>query len=883
MILLIVTFRYNINTSSNINNIDSKFAAEMCYDMQIEKQTMGTAVASINTRDIMFPDEHHNKYPVIDFLEEYRIDAKPFVNRPFFVESVAWSNQAAYSVLKPNTKRLPRDVFTSNKSLETALKLGAYFRSDLSLNISIAGTISHAGTLLVGILPPFPGEFLNSRFLINSIMSGPHCFLSANEATSCVLHVPWYCNSDVASLDINPTFPISSPAISDAAEPGDFGTLVMYVLNPLSFSDGASTTLNITVEACFSSLDIFVPCPKYLSGNYTTQSLGGTLTQLCLESCDLNLIQDPYIVQGLQSIATAAIDASTSYTKKMVGDAIDVLRTGITYYTGLHNPNVPLINNRMITTRRNFPNNTTGEQFFEKLDPYPEIDRIVDRPIFNTDVDEMSIKHILSKPQYLGTCNVDVLDNVGTLKWARPISPFQGGLAGGARRSANNLELFHGISRAWRGSLKIHIQSVMNNKQQVKLRLLQLYNPPAEMMRATPVYADLLSAPSHLLEFTGGGQIQTIDLPYLCRNQLTPCSPDMSTEALFHGMYYIYVAQPLVISSDSPTTASFNIYMSGGDDLTFHGYATETHAMSPFVVPYPPSKSSKHLETILSELKEQAPSAQDFTTQGLTVMNEPQKDPVLESYSTSINLDTSHQERLFSPIDIRPIIRRMYQMETVSLQPGPNVVNLNKLLGEELSGSDQASFTHTTQLIAAMYYGKSAGLKIKLKAKADLDDEDFQVMFAPPQINVDTSNSTFRNSVVIPNQYLSPDVNAGSYPFPLIEMSQYSNGGSRMYEFVIPNNSFYKFIGGPQKYASTPATLAIADFGSLIIWSQRSVTTTLYSGFTDESRFGFHCMAPIFSPYTIDDKSVTAYKGSTEDGPTEAPRMKPNPFLYYTR
>jgi hypothetical protein len=882
VILLIVTFRYNINTSNNINNTDNKFASEMCYDMQIEKQTMGTAVASINTRDITIPEEHHNKYPVIDFLEEYRIDAKPFVNRPFFVESVPWSNQAAYRFLSPNTKRLPRDVFTSNKSLETALKLGAYFRSDLSLSISIAGTISHAGTLLVGILPPFPGKFINDRpYLINSIMSGPHCFLSANEATSCVLHVPWYCNSDVASLDINPVAPITSPAVSDAAEPGDFGTLAMFVLNPLSFSDGASTTLNVTIEACFSSLDIFVPSPKFLSVNYTTQGLGATLTQLCLESCERDLIQDPYIVQGLQSIATAAIDASTSYTKKMVGDAIDVLRTGIAYYTGLHNPNVPLINNRMITTRRNFPNNTTGEQFFEKLDPYPEIDRIVDRPIFNTDVDEMSIKHILSKPQYLGTCNVDVSDNVGTLKWARPISPFQGGLAGIAqyRRSANNLELFHDISRAWRGSLKIHIQSVMNNKQQVKLRLLQLYNPPAEMLKGTPVYADLLSAPSHLLEFTGGGQIQTIDLPYLCRNQLTPCSPDMSTEALFHGMYYIYVAQPLVISSDSPTSVSFNIYMSGGDDLTFHGYATETHVMSPFVVPYLSSKNSEHLETILSKLQTQTPSAQDFTTQGLTVMNEPQKDPVLESYSTSINLDTSHQERIFSPIDIRPSIRRMYQMESIALQSGPNVFKLNKLLGEEITGS----ITQTPQLIAGMYYGKSAGLKIKLKVRANLDDEDLMVMFAPPQINVDTSTNTFRNSLVSPNHSLGTIISAGGYPFPLIEMSQYSNGGSRMYEFVIPNNSFYKFIGGPQKYATTPVTLGIADFGSLIIWSRSDVTATLYSGFTDESRFGFHCIAPLFSPYTLDNESVTAYKGSTEDGPIQAPRLVPNPFLYYTR
>jgi hypothetical protein len=870
---LIVTFRFNINTSNNINNLDSKFAAEMCYDMQTQKQTMGTTVASINTRDIMFPKEHHNKYPVIDFKEEFRIDAKPFVNRPFFVESVIWSKQAAYTFLRPKTKSLPRDIFTSNKSLEVALKLGAYFRSDLSLSISIAGTISHAGTLLVGILPPFPGEFIDSKLLINSIMSGPHCFLSANEATSCVLHVPWYCNTDVASLDINPTVPIDLQAVCETSKPGDFATLVIYVLNPLAFSDGASSALNITIEACFASLDIFVPCPKYITPIYTTQGLGSVLTNVAFNLCDIMLEKDPYIVQGLQSIATAAIDATTSYSKKMVGDAIDVLRAGITYYTGLHNPNVALINNRMIVTRRNFTNNTTGEQFFEKLDPYPELDRIVDRPIFNTDVDEMSIKHIISKPQYIGTCNVNVLDPVGTLKWARPISPCQGGLEppGVSRRSANNLELFHDISRAWRGSLNIHIQSVMNNKQQVKLRLLQLYNPPIEMMRSLPTYADLLSAPSHLLEFTEGGQIHTINLPYLCRNQLTPCAPDMTLEAIFHGMYYIYVAQPLVISSDSPTTASFNIFMSAGEDLSFHGYATETFQQTAFTPPPGP----KNLTAILDLLDKS-----NFVTQGLSVMNEPQEDTVLQSYSTSISTDTSHQERLFSPIDIRPIIRRMYNVGSFDLKVGFNVYNLNKLIGEQVDGSIH---TNIPQLIAGMFYGKSAGLKIKLKVKADVSDEDFTVMFAPPQMFVDTASQTLRNSVVLPNTAMGLNTPAGTYPFPLVEMSQVLSGGSRLYEFVIPNNSFYKFIGGPQKYTNMVPTLSIADFGSLVIWSTKICSLTIFSGFTDESRFGFHCMAPLYIPYRVNDISVSAYYGTAQEGSSTAPKTTLNPFLYYTR
>jgi hypothetical protein len=829
----------------------------MCYDMQTNKQGMETSVASVNTRDIIFNKDHHDIYPVIDFPEEYRIDTKPFVNRPFFVDSVVWSNEVAYSFLTSKIVRLPRDVFTSNVSLETALKLGAYFRSDLSLNISVAGTISHAGVVLVGVLPPMPNALSTNRLLVNTLMSGPHCFLNANEATSCVLHVPWYCNTDVASLDIRPTAPTTVTALSETNVPGNFATLALMVLNPLSASASASTSLNITIEACFSSLDIYVPSPKYFNYDYSPA----------------------FQTQGLQSIATTAIDSTTTYAKQVVGDAIDVVRKGIKYYTGLHNPNVPLINNRMIVTNRNFPNNTTGDQFFEKLDPYPEIDRVVDRPIFNTAVDEMSIRHILSKPQYLGTCKVFVDDAVGKLKWARPISPFQGGLAGNGQivRMANNIELLHRVSRAWRGSLKIHIQSVMNNKQQVKLRLIQLYNPPAEILRGKPVYDGLLSAPSHLLEFTGGGQIQTVTLPYLCRNQLTPCTPNMDVEALFHGMYYVYVAQPLVISSDSPTGVSFNFYMSGGDDLTFHGYATEVinqYALVATPVVDPPVEEEKDTSEILGN---------KYYSQGLTVMNEPQKDTTLGNYSTSIDTNVSHQERLYSPIDIRPIIRRMYQLPTHLVNVGVSRINLDTYIGERLLNDTGVS---VPQLISSMYYGKSLGVKIKLKVYGTFTADDFTVMFVPPQVTGNLTQKVLNSCNVSPRPEFAPDagLNVPGYPFPFIEMAQNAHGPSKVYEFVVPNTTFYKFIGGPEKFAIMQPTLSVADFGSIIIWSKVATQITLYAGYTDESRLGFHSIAPIFGPIKRGDsnnQSASAYLGDAVSNDI-APSRILNSFLYYT-
>jgi hypothetical protein len=471
----------------------------------------------------------------------------------------------------------------------------------------------------------------------------------------------------------------------------------------------------------------------------------------------------------------------------------------------------------------------------------------------------MSIRHILSKPQYLGSFKISQTDSIGKLLWSRPISPRQGGLDSNSLCIANNIELIHYLSRAWRGSINIHFQSVMNNKQQVKIRLVQLYNPPTNVVLAYPTYASLLSAPTHLMEFTGGGQIQSVKLPYLCRNQLTPCSPDLNLDALFHGMYYVYVAQPLVISSDSPADINFNVYISVGDDCSFHGYSTEVAKQTPLIS-----------------------AVSVMTTQGITVMNEPQLNQELTSYSTGIDLNVPHQERLFAPIDIRPLIRRMYQSRTIQLIEGSNIVDLNWFLSERSDLSDSST---PLQMVASMYYGKSAGLKFKIKS---YNPVEISVAYVPVQFNIDNTGSVVRASRAGPKIKFDPSKldGAGGYPLPFIEMAQETARSTKLYEFVLPNTSLYKFIGGPEKFSPQLPVLASAGVGQLLIWSTGTTTITLYAGCTDESRFGFHCVAPIYRPIVDESdptKNSTVFLGTSGGGPLEVPRVGLNPFVYFTR
>jgi len=713
--------------------------------------------------------------------------------------------------------------------------------------------------ILAAILPPSFGVLPTSTSfftLVNTALSGPHAFLSANEATSVMLHVPWYCNSDLASLDLSKTL-ASRTSIDINNTPGNLGTLVMIVMQPLAPSDGSSTSLDLIVEAFFNSLDILVPSPKFIQYSPTPPT---QYTQ--------------FKSQGLMSIGSNIADGVTSFVKSTIGDGIDMLRSSFLKYTGLHNTNIPTINNRLIMTNRNFPNLVDAPQFFEKLDPFVTTDRIFQRPEFNTFVDEMSISHILSKKQFVGTFKVNAGDQVGRLLWTRPISPFQGGLSADSLTISNNIELFHFLSRGWRGSINIHIQSVMNNKQQVKLRLLQLYNPSLSIGSSYPQYRSILNAPSHLMEFTAGGEVQTVNLPYLCRNNITPCMRDMSSESFFHGQYYIYVAQPLANSSGSPLDINFNIYISVGDDFKYYGYSTELATMFPLI--------DLPLQTLY-----EPDSTKAFTSQGIEVMNEPQDQSSILNHSGGSGQTQEYQERLYAPIDIRPYIRRMYKTKAVKVVSSNFVIiSLDSLIGDSVVIGQNVT---PLQLITSMYYGRHIGLKIKIKNNAA---PNLTIRHIPPNYFVDDSTSLLLSCqpFLDPANYFE-NVNSASFPFPIQELPVVSHIGAgsvqNEYEVIIPNNSFYKFVGSPSVFSTTNPNLSTVGLGHLLIVSEDVVTieglSIIYVGASDETRLGFHSIAPLFAPVTTASELLTAYSGNFSTGPTAQPSTIRNKFLYYSR
>nr|WPR18048.1 MAG: capsid protein [Chemarfal virus 134] len=863
---------------------------------------------------------------------------------------------------------LPGDIIRSNPSLLSAMKIASYYRADLVLNISVAGTITHSGCVLAAVLPPTPAPFNNNshRDLINTCLSGPHAYLYANEATSVNITVPWYCNSDMATLDMELASPTYKPSVDITPINGNYATLALMVLNPLRPSQGSSTDVSIVIEACFKHLDMVVPTPRYVE--WKAESLEGLVTTS-------------------KGIGKGLLDSLSSGAKKVVGDAIDTARQAIFGWTGLHNPNIATIKERLINTNRNFPNTVDSSQYFEKLDPYTEYNRIVKQPLFGTTIDEMRIRHIVSKKQMIGTFSVTTSDVVGKLLWSRPISPYQGGLDPRDPYIANNIELMHFLSRAWRGKLNLHITSVMNNKQQVKLKVIKMYNPSISAQTGNPVYKTVANAPSHLIEYTQGGQEQTITLPFLCRNDLIPCARDFNFEAIFHGMYYIYVAQPLVVSDGSPVAIEFNVFISGGDDLTFYGYSTEKAQVLGFdqfvVTPLAKTLQSsiaknnnkRESKSIIGQKQEvplikhnthvaraegipinqepkvslprnlhkkkaenvKAQSLQSVSTvniseiihdwkaldspnipvnskrvykcifqcvsESLTVMNEPQTQDDSSMKQDAV-VDLNHVDRLAPNVDIRPYIRRMYRFAGYSTPVPAATSNSFTLPLSAIVGEDpvlRGDTSTPTILLSNMYYGKTVGFKFQIKTTILNTDFTFNTSammlncrFVPPNMNYLQSNNTVVQSTInLGNDDANPFATSsnGFYPFnfQLTPVHVNENNKSMLYEFVIPDVTFYKFMGGPNKLATAFTLftlLSTYDFGNLILTinnvSTKDLTVGLqvFAGLTDESRMGHHVIAPLVKVGALPDGTVQTLYGGNPNGVFQQPLAARSPYLY---
>jgi hypothetical protein len=770
----------------------------------------------------------YDKFPTLNSIpRELKMNFDVILDKPYYVKDVPWTtNDAIFTQI--GVLNIPDDILV-NQMLQVPFNTAAKYRTKMKLLIQVAGTPQHQGTVIVAAMPG--SSITPSRDSFNSMLQAPHVFLSANESTPVALEVPFYSQTKLRNTQYLTTVvaPVDRPWYS---------SVYFMVVNPLAPPTGGTTTVSIVVHARFIESEFYVPCNNYSSF---------------------------FLAQA--SVVSGVFDSIASSAKTITGDFIDNVRKYVKNETGLHNPNHPFINSRMIVANRNFNNTVDVPTYVEKLDPYANHDRVCDEPVFYSDRDEMLLSSILQKPQFINTITFTTANTTGAVLFSRPITPLQEKMSQTNTNMSTPLQVFGYMSRFWRGKLKLHIQSCMTNFHYCKLLIARDYSCNASALAGAPLMEDFTNLQTETVEFSGGGQVQTIELPYCSVFEETPIMPVAAGNAMSHGIYYIYLAQPLVYNGSVPTQVYFNIYISAGDDFNFYGYS----------------------------LNELVPVTQaTFEAQAAVPVNPSEQSQLLvQDYSIA----SPHKGKFQPIVSVRDHLRRYIGCPNVgydATQGGYQlrVMKVTDLL--KITGGQVPSYQGFSRIARRYFYGFSGGLKFKFVVTGV---SDAMVKYFPPSPQEDpiqvtagayvwgassiaSTNSTVQNVQYAQDRYPKATNGAQDYATaPTIETStQYLrdfslaqtlpaegelNLGKVILECTVPYMSALEFVGDGNitRSSATPLNRYTNDLGTIVIaWSvlnalgaavdTPNVQITPYVAYADEARLGFQVFAPSFQPST---------------------------------
>lgn len=799
---------------------------------------------------------------------EMLFDASPMWERPIVLDTINWStSDARFSILKSYS--LMYDLFNATPSFRSFMKNYAYFRCHACAYVTVTGTINHQGTILASCTPYdyyyFTAQSVN---MVNTFLTSPHAILGANEASSTCIEIPFYVSTDFLTMEATTG---SEETIPDLGITGKnpYCELNFMVLNPLAVSGSSSNTISIHTQIKINKLELYVQTPS--APVFVTPPTLAAVKELEEESM-------------LGRFATRTIDNVASVVKQTSSDFIDSLRSVVRTYTGLHNPNQPAYEHSSFMQTRNRTNLVDVPTFYEKMDPYSNFTRITKDEIFNTHVDEMDMNFILSKPQYLGTFQVSNSSTVGTLLWCKPISPWQGGFRGG-QGLCNNIERLYYNSQAWSGDMELIIQSSMTNKQNLKLLVSKLYGLDKSILSRVPTYDTAKTGLTSLLEFSAGNQQLVVDLDFLSRNQVLYNTVDPNANALMHGMYYIYLAQPLVVADSVPTTVEFNVFLRCKKNFRYYGYAYRpgfsTFRNTPYI-PFP---------ALVAE-SAQAP-----------VMNDPSTGAELNNRDVeSVTQPLNEVERMYPISHLRDLVRRVQYSGRYTASADADgvyvsIIPVTSLIGQFPSDATDQS---PNQNLLKMYYSLNVGLRVKIRS---FDSANHTVQYYPPTMTsgysaTPATTAGFTTSVIAPT---SPFINLVRGPIsgcPILEAPttwladiKAAESGSVM-ELHIPHTTMYKWWGGGGW--STQSGPGFSNYSTLlnnmgyimingIAAPNSTVDFEVFAGLDDESRLGYHTASPVLWLPMNPDKLSYALPERITTGSTSSPiGLVQSKSLYYT-
>lgn len=771
-------------------------------------------MSSLRTKDVVEGELVYSMLPnITNVRKDMTMDFSRIYEKPYLIDTEIWSTTSGVDTLL-NPILIPSSML-SNTTARIPFDMSCLYRLNGCVMVQVAGTIQHQGLILVGVIPFDAPPTTNP----NQLLMGPHAFLSANEATSVCVELPYY-----SRHQLNKTNAIDNQIIGDNNP--DFARVDFYIMSPLRTTATGTSSITITTYIKLNNAEFYIP--KVTPGIYAAQSF----------------------TSDLYKIPTKIFDGLATGAKMVTGDFIDALRTGLRDFTGFHNPNSPAINQRVIHSEVNFLNNVDQPTLYEKLDPFAQHDRIVRDYQFSSSQDEMDMRYILSKPVWLGKFGISTVTPAGKVLFNIPISPM---VEYANTNYYSPMRLAYESSRYWRGSLRLHIQAVSTNFHFVKILLVKDYISHLSNLTKTLTMETVHNMPTDTLEFSGGGQIQTIELPFCAQDEQLECSRDVYRNAIQHGIVHGYLVQPLVTSGAVPTSIEFHVYMSGGDDLQFYGYSTDSINNL---------NNAAQLAKIAMDMKAQKEDMEDIKDVVSTFMPQSgeaetiigasgQADVMIEKIASAE--DQLRSDDFHPIVSVRDYVRRTQLVDVIATTVPIGLTYAYPVADVFRSKTPLGAFTR-------LYHGLTGGLKLRVAITVGSSTHAPLVKYLPPGTWLPGGVVTPVTTAPLDFSVL-PETDAGSITTTMRQDYSFyttvnDNSSTYTFEFAIPNMS-------PKRFITPYLTGFPSDLGFLLFTCNAPVGSFLsikiFAGLADEARLGYQVVSPGFAVPMGNGFRITLY------------------------
>lgn len=477
-------------------------------------------------------------------------DMKKFFALPVRIRSGTWTTTTTQGTVLTEMQ-IPNFMYAYERWLNVMYRY-MFFRCKFRFRLELNGTNFHAGKLVMSVMPAGTRAIPTLPPKMVSAIPSVSLYPSNNNVVE--IDAPW-----IAPCEYFTTQPPSNGGLNQTSRL-PYSLLSISVFNQLTAGVGASTSLNWTLYASVLDMELAVP----------RASLG--------------------VAQGLIDVTTINNNIQNMENSTMpvniTGDAYDV-QAGL---PGLDLPadqESPHIIQRVATSSNH---QVRGTPSIQRLSPYPNSQNVCSRYNFETPYDEMTIKFLKTRNNFIATAPVSITDTFGKIVFQAAITPAQDILSIIDDATLGPLELLAKLFGAWRGDIKFCVEVIATQFHTAKLfcgiqyGVDQVVDFSIGALDPTTVYGKVIEvnkakgcfeivapfqyplpwAPCYDYDYTWDDGTNVI-LPTFKSNQYPYVQPCSSI-----GTFFIAVLNPLVVPANVSTTIALNVYKKGMDNLEFH-------------------------------------------------------------------------------------------------------------------------------------------------------------------------------------------------------------------------------------------------------------------------------------------------------------------------